>query len=369
MSVVCSADWEWWLRLILVPGISLATQRRLLALAGPPDVALRLPERTLAPLIGEAHARTLLAGPDRRLMGRSLAWLSQAGHSLLTLSDAAYPKALLEIADPPLALFASGNLGLMARRGIAVVGSRNATRQGLEDAFNFSASLSRSGLCIVSGLALGVDGAAHRGGLAGAGGSIAVLGNGPDRIYPAAHEGLARQLENVGLLLSEHAPGAAPRAHHFPRRNRLISGLSEGVLVIEAAERSGSLVTARQALEQGRDVFALPGSIHSPLARGCHALIKQGAALVEAPADVLSELGVTARPSPVPTEPSQNNDDELGFLDAAPTSVDTLVARSGHSTQAVLAKLAQLEIAGSIERLAGGLYRRLKRQPQPRGIE
>lgn len=369
MSRVHPADWEWWLRLILTPGVSLAAHRRLLASAGPPDVALRLPARVLAPLVGEAPARALLAGPDRLLMSRSVAWLREAGHSLLTLADAAYPKALLEIADPPVALFASGNLGLTARRSVAVVGSRNATRQGLDDAFNFAATLSRSGLCIVSGLALGVDGAAHRGGLAGAGGSIAVLGNGPDRIYPTAHEALARQLENTGLLLSEHAPGTAPRAHHFPRRNRLISGLSAGVLVIEAAERSGSLVTARQALDQGRDVFALPGSIHSPLSRGCHALIKQGAALVEAPVDVLSELGVPTRPSREPAEAVPNNDDEIGFLDAAPTSVDMLVARSGHSTQTVLATLAQLEIAGSIERLAGGLYRRLKRHPQPRGIE
>lgn len=369
MSAVHPADWEWWLRLILAPGVSHALQRRLLASAGPPDVALRLPEHVLASLVGEAHARTLLAGPDRFLMARSLAWLSAAGRGLLTLCDAAYPKALLEIADPPAALFFSGNVALTARRSVAVVGSRNATRQGLEDAFNFAASLSNSGLCIVSGLAMGVDGAAHRGGLAGAGGSIAVLGNGPDRIYPAAHEALARQLESAGLLLSEHAPGAAPRAHHFPRRNRLISGLSEGVLVIEAAERSGSLVTARQALDQGRDVFALPGSIHSPLSRGCHALIKQGAALVDTPVDVLNGLGVTVRPPGMPAEPSPSPDDGIGFLDAAPTSVDALVAQSGLSTQTVLAKLAQLEVAGSIERLAGGLYRRLKRHPQPRGIE
>lgn len=369
MGCVHQKDWEWWLRLVLTPGVSAAVQRRLLSLAGPPESALRLPERALAKVVGEAPAKALIAGPNRQQLQRSLCWLAERGHWLLTLADASYPKPLLEIADPPLALFASGQAEIPTRPCIAVVGSRNATQQGREDAFSFASTLSRSGLCVVSGLALGIDGAAHRGGLDGGAGSIAVLGNGLDRIYPAAHEPLARQLEQAGLLLSEHAPGEPPRSHHFPRRNRLISGLCLGVVVIEAAERSGSLVTARMALEQGRDVFALPGSIHSPVSRGCHALIKQGAALVDSPNDVLSALGLQAACAKPPADAQPGADDVLSFLGSSPTSVDALIARSGRSPQVLLAALANLEIMGLIERLAGGLYRRLHRRPEARGIE
>lgn len=363
------AEWEWWLRLILTPNFPCAAQRRLLSAAGPPEVALRLPEADLASIVGSAHAKSLIGGPDRQRLRHSLAWLTGRGRWLVTLAEAAYPRSLLEIADPPLALFAQGNPDVLSRRRVAIVGSRNATRQGQEDARSFAASLSRSGLCIVSGLALGVDGAAHRGGLDGEGGSIAVLGNGPDRIYPAAHEGLAEALAHGGLLLSEHAPGEPPRAHHFPRRNRLISGLCEGVLVVEAAARSGSLVTARLALEQGRDVFAIPGSIHSPVSKGCHALIKQGAALVETPNDVLDALGVVSSHPISAGEAPASRDNFLSLIGGSPTSVDALVTCSGKSAQDVLAKLARLEIEGAIERLAGGFYRRLHRITQARGIE
>lgn len=369
MPAMRELDWESWLRLALTPGVSLAAQRRLLSDAGSAEAALRLPGGRIASLVGTHAASALAAGPDRRVLSRCFDWLSGAGRWLLTLADPDYPRPLLEIADPPSVLFGFGRRELLSRRCVAVVGSRNASRQGEEDALCFSTHLSQAGLCVVSGLALGIDGAAHRGGLTGVGGTIAVLGNGLDRTYPAAHASLADHLSQSGLMLSEHAPGEPPRAHHFPRRNRLISGLCEGVLVVEAAERSGSLVTARLALEQGRDVFAVPGSIHSPVSRGCHRLIKDGAALVENPGDVLAALGFVAQRAAVQPASTLDDDEILTCLGTSPAGVDLIIERTGRAPQAVLARLADLEIGGRIERLAGGLYRRLHRSKAARGIE
>lgn len=361
MSASLVGAWDAWLRLCHIPGITPSIQRRLLAAFGTPESVLGAPRSALAGIAGEAAARALMAGPQGHPLERSMGWLKVPGRFLVTWSDADYPARLLEIPDPPPILFAEGRRELLNRQALAVVGSRNASHQGKEDAYSFSLALSRGGLCVASGLALGVDAAAHEGGLDGAGGSIAVLGNGPDTVYPAANARLAERMRLEGLLLTEHAPGVPPLARHFPRRNRLISGLGLGVLVIEAAARSGSLVTARLALEQGRDVFAIPGSIHSPLSKGCHALIKQGAALVECADDVLAELGLAPAPRVSAPDIADAKGDDTLPLGLAPASVDALVGHSGKSAGEVLAHLAELELAGVVERLAGGLYRRVRR--------
>jgi DNA processing protein len=244
---------------------------------------------------------------------------------------------------------------LLNQPGLGIVGSRNATPQGIRDAEAFAHALSDAGLTIVSGLALGIDAAAHRGGLAGAGSSIALVGTGLDRIYPARNKTLAHQLVESGLIVSEFPLGTPPLPGHFPRRNRLISGLSRGVLVVEAAPDSGSLITARVATEQGREVFAIPGSIHSPLARGCHALIKQGAKLVESAADILDELAWQQRLLP-PVLPESPSDPLLAALDGSPATLDTLAQRTGLTLEALSAKLLTLELDGRIASLPGGRY-------------
>ena len=284
--------------------------------------------------------------------------LAQPGNGLMTLADPDYPKTLLEIADPPAMLYCKGTRALLNQPGLGIVGSRNATPQGVRDAEAFAHALSDAGLTIVSGLALGIDAAAHRGGLAGAGSSVAIIGTGLDRIYPARNKALAHQLAENGLIVSEFPLGTAPLPGHFPRRNRLISGLSRGVLVVEAAPNSGSLITARVATEQGREVFAIPGSIHSPLARGCHALIKQGAKLVESAADILDELAWQQRLAP-PVLRETLPDPVLDALDGAPTTLDTLAQRTGLTLDALSAKLLTLELDGRIAPLPGGRYQKI----------
>ena len=270
----------------------------------------------------------------------------------MTLADAAYPQALLEIADPPTLLYVRGNVDLLRKRGLAMVGSRNATPQGLQTAENFAKALANKGLCIISGLALGIDAAAHRGALAGGGDTIAVIGTGSDRIYPAIVE--------RGAVISEFPLGTPSIAANFPRRNRIISGLSRGVLVVEAAPESGSLITARLAGEQGREVFAIPGSIHSPVARGCHKLIKQGAKLVETANDVLEELGNFDTLTKPAEEISQNLEDPvLTALGHAPCSLDDLVEYTGQSADQLLPELLMLELSGQIATLPGNRYQRL----------
>ncbi len=302
----------------------------------------------------------LLADPDAALLDAAHVWLAQPGNSLMTLADEDYPPSLLEIADPPALLYCKGRRDLLNQPTLGIVGSRNATPQGMRDAEAFARALSDAGLTIVSGLALGIDTAAHRGGLAGAGSSIAIIGTGIDRIYPARNKALAHQLAENGLIVSEFPLGTLPLPGHFPRRNRLISGLSRGVLVVEAAPDSGSLITARVATEQGREVFAIPGSIHSPLARGCHALIKQGAKLVESAADILDELAWQQRLAPpVRVQPEPLADPVLDALDGAPTTLDTLAQRSGLTLDALSAKLLTLELDGRIASLPGGRYQKI----------
>ena len=279
-----------WLQLSLTPGLGPATLRKLLQQFGLPQAVLARKRSELSALAPAGALAALDSEAVATAVARALAWAAEPGHAVITLADESYPRLLLEIADPPPLLYARGRAELLQRSALAIVGSRNATQQGAANAEAFARTLSEAGLTIVSGLALGIDAAAHRGALQGAGSTIAVLGTGIDVIYPQRNAALAAEIAARGLIVSEFALGSAPAAQNFPRRNRLISGLARGCLVVEAALASGSLITARAAADQGRDVFALPGSIHSPLAKGCHVLIKSGAKLVESAEDVLTEL-------------------------------------------------------------------------------
>lgn len=352
-----------WLRLCLVPGLSGSAQRALLRAFGSPGAVLAASPSSLEAVVGAQAAASLAAGPARELLAATLAWLEQPGHHLLALGDDDYPRELLHIPDPPTALHAVGDVAILNRAALAIVGSRNATRQGERDATEFARALSQAGYAIASGLALGIDAAAHRGGLAGRCSTVAVVGTGLDRVYPARNRDLAREIAARGVLLSEFALGSPPLASNFPRRNRIISGLAKGVLVVEAALMSGSLITARLALEQGRDVFAIPGSIHSPLSKGCHWLIRQGAKLVDSADDILAELRglppALAQGAADPPSEGAGGDFLLSSLGHSPATLDALVARTGRPPSELAAALAQLEIAGRIERLPGGLFRQL----------
>jgi DNA processing protein len=315
-------------------------------------------------------ARQILS-PDWRLVDRQCDWLLHGDHTLLTWTDVHYPALLREIPDPPLLLFVSGDPGLLCRPQLGIVGSRNPSPVGRECAAEFAARLARLGCVVTSGLATGIDAAAHEGALGQDGLTIAVQGCGPDRIYPRRHRQLAGRIRESGVLVTEFSPGMPPLAANFPRRNRIISGLSLGVLVVEAALRSGSLITARFAVEQGREVFAVPGSIRNPLARGCHALIRQGAKLVETVDDIVEECGpllaVAKEGIMAPADLRQKDQDpepeHVALLDAmgdAPVSVDVLVDRSGLTADAVSSMLLLLELRGLVAAQPGGMYSRLR---------
>jgi DNA processing protein len=295
-----------------------------------------------------------------------LAWLAQANNSAITLNDAAYPAQLKEIADPPPILFVRGNACILSLPQIAIVGSRNPSSLGLETAFNFAKTLSHHGLVITSGLALGIDAASHQGALKAKGYTIAVAGTGLDRVYPARNKDLATEIINTGAMISEFPPGTLAKANHFPRRNRIISGLCLGLLVVEAAKQSGSLITARMALEQNREVFAIPGSIHNPLARGCNALIREGAKLVETTQDILEELNqYNQLDDKSPSHPEQSTLDLeqqtlLNLVMFSPTSIDDLVENTALSVEVISSMLLVLELQGYIEATAGGCYTRIK---------
>lgn len=351
-----------WLQLTLTPGLGAAAIRGLLKQFGLPENVLGASRAQLERAAGPAAAELLRPEGIAAAIERSLRWAEEPGHAVVTLADAAYPRLLLEIQDPPPLLYAVGRLELLQGAALAVVGSRNATTQGARNAEQFARAFSEAGLTIVSGLALGIDAAAHRGGLAGAGSTIAVFGTGVDVVYPRQNAALAQRIADSGLLLSEFPLGTAGAAHHFPRRNRLISGLAQGCLVVEAALASGSLITARAAAEQGREVFALPGSIHSPLSKGCHALIKQGAKLVESAEDVLAELSAFRRTGYASTRAASAASEpepllaQMGF---DPVDVDSLCARTGLAAKQVTAELLRLELAGQVAALPGGMYQRL----------
>lgn len=352
-----------WLQLALTPGLGAAAIRGLLAQFGLPENIFATPRAQLERAVGPAAAALLHSDETAAAVDTALHWAEAPGHAVVTLADAEYPKLLLEIADPPPLLYAIGRLELLARPALAIVGSRNATAQGMRNAEQFAAAFSAAGLTIVSGLAMGIDAAAHAGGLAGEGSTVAVLGTGVDVTYPRQNAPLAARIAESGLLLSEFALGSAGAAHHFPRRNRLISGLAQGCLVVEAALASGSLITARAAAEQGREVFAIPGSIHSPLAKGCHALIKQGAKLVESAEDVLAELTAFRRTATASTRapsPAQAGEDPLlAHMGFDPVDVDSICARSGLTVERVCADLLRLELGGRVAALPGGMYQRL----------
>ena len=361
-----------WLRLTGTPGVGPATCRALLSTFGLPEAVLAATREQLVRVVSSAIAEALQAPPSTELdalIARTKAWALEPGNHVVTLADARYPASLLEIADPPPLLYVKGRVALLDASMLAIVGSRNATAQGRIDARRFAESLASSDLTIVSGLALGIDAAAHEGALeAGAtgGSTIAVIGTGVDIVYPSAHRALAHRIAVEGALISELPLGTTASAHQFPRRNRIIAGLSRGVLVIEAAARSGSLITARLASECGRDVFAVPGSIHSPLAKGCHQLIRQGAKLVDSVTDILEDFDLarptSARPatSVGSAEPVDADHEALtALLGYDPVHPDALVERSGWAPGRLAAALLDLELSGRLARHPGGRVQRL----------
>lgn len=352
-----------WLSLDLIPNVGAESIRKLLRAFGSPEHVLQQNRTELSRVVGAKMAAAIEAGADTERLALSMKWLAQDNNHIVTLADEDYPPALFEIADPPPLLYLKGQRQLLGKAGIAVVGSRNATPGGKQNAEAFSRSLSDAGLAIVSGLALGIDAAAHRGGLDGRGSTVAVVGTGLDLVYPARNKMLAQEISQRGLIISEFALGTPAIAANFPRRNRIISGLARGVLVVEAALASGSLITARLAAEQGRDVFAIPGSIHSPFSKGAHQLIKQGAKLVDEANDILLELQWPhAQPanavSPAKTAEDATDPvlDAMGF-DAV--SVDELAMRVKLDTHLLVARLTEFELDGQIAQMAGGKYQRL----------
>ncbi|BBU26284.1 DNA processing protein DprA [Burkholderia sp. THE68] len=378
-----------WLRLAHAKGLRPLALRTLLGAFGGPREVLSESFASLAKTADASAAEAVLAPPSEiegvafeHYIEEVLAWASAPGNHLLTLADAGYPQALLTMPDPPPLLYAKGRLELLQARAVAIVGSRHATPQGLEDARRFARALSDAGLAVVSGLALGIDASAHRGALEGATGTISVIGTGADLVYPAAHHTLAHEIARDGAILSEWPLGTPARSANFPQRNRLIAGLSGGVLIVEAAMRSGSLITARLANEMGRDVFAMPGSVHAPLSQGCHRLIKQGAKLVETPDDVLEEFGFTpanaaaaaakrAKLRPVSASwasaraaesvMSAEADRVLDALGHAPATLEILATRTDLDGAALQGALLQLELSGQVAALAGGRYAAVER--------
>ncbi|MDD2685635.1 MAG: DNA-processing protein DprA [Gallionella sp.] len=348
-----------WLTLSLTRGLGGEGARRLLKEFGSPEAVLTASITALKSIVKTGVASAIVNNVAQETLAATLTWLESAENHVVTLADSDYPQSLLNISDPPLLLYVKGRLDLLNHPAFAVVGSRNATPQGVNNAEAFAKALSDVGLCVISGMAHGIDAAAHRGALKGQGSSIAVVGTGLDKVYPAANRELAHALAANGAIISEFPIGTPPLAANFPRRNRIISGMSNGTLVVEASLQSGSLITARMALEQGRDVFAIPGSIHSPQSKGCHSLIKQGAKLVEAASDILDELGgtvISCRPNAasITDEPPL-----LAHLGYDSVDVDTLISRSGLTMAELSAMLLTLELEGRICALPGGLYQRI----------
>ena len=360
-----------WLRLLETPGVGREAARALLACFGSPEAVLGASTEARKAVVVPAAAASLAQVPEHfePRLAAGWQWLTSGDEArdVVALGDPRYPSALLDSADPPLLLYARGRIELLERPAIAIVGSRNATAQGLENARAFAAHLSGQGWVVVSGLALGIDGAAHEGALAGGGGTIAVVGTGLDRVYPARHRALAQRIAGVGLLVSEFAVGTPALAENFPIRNRIIAALARGTLVVEAAVQSGSLITARLAAEAGRDVFAIPGSIHSPQSRGCHALIKQGAKLVDSASDIVDELaplaGVArvASTAPTPEATPGRKDPLLEALGFDPIGLDDLIARTGQSAAELSARLLDFELQGRVARLPGQRFQRVER--------
>jgi DNA processing protein len=359
---------KYWLALLRAPGIGSVKFGRLLSRAGEPATLFNSPDSRLCAWELSAGLRGYLRSPDWKAVESDLRWAEQPNNHLITLHCPLYPNQLKEIHDPPPVLFITGDPELLDTPQLAVVGSRNPSPSGKENAREFSYHLARSGITITSGLASGIDGACHKGALEADGLTIAVTGTGPDRVYPASQHQLAHNIAEHGALVSEFPPGTEAKAGNFPRRNRIISGLSLGTLVVEAAQKSGSLITARLASEQGREVFAIPGSIHNPLARGCHSLIRQGAKLVETAKDVLEELAPLIGNLNTLSEP--DNDDStatdsnlppeyqklLECMGFDPLQADLIIDRSGLTPEEVSSMLILLELEGHVSSAPGGIY-------------
>ena len=357
-----------WLRLLTTPQLGRTSARRLLAAFGSAEGVLGASRAQLQDAAGRSAADALAEAPDGldALVERTLEWLgADPRRAFVTLGDALYPAALLETADPPLALYLQGRFELLAATSLAIVGSRNPTRQGVDNARAFACHLSEAGLTVVSGLALGIDGAAHEGALQGPGSTIAVVGTGLDRVYPKRHLALAHRIADEGLIVSEYSLGAPPLGLHFPQRNRLIAGLTRATLVVEATLQSGSLITARLAAEAGREVYVIPGSIHAPQSRGCHALIKQGAKLVDEAQDILDDLRPSLAPAAVREDPpadgasAEAGDALLDALGFDPVTLYALAARTGVAPAELSARLLELELEGRVARLPGQRFQRL----------
>lgn len=391
------AELSAWLRLSLEPGVTPSIRYPLLSALGLPEQIYAMGAPALARHVPQQLAIQLAASipaETQSQIDRTLEWVEQPAHYILTLADPDYPQSLLTIADPPLLLYINGNPGRLSATALAVVGARSATPGGCETAKAFSHHLASHGWCVVSGLAQGIDAAAHEGALLAGpegAGTVAIMGTGIDRVYPARHRELAHRIAEHGALVSELPLGMGALPYHFPMRNRIVAGLTRGVLVVEAARQSGSLITARLAGESGREVFAIPGSIHSPLSRGCHALIRQGAKLVETAQDITDELGEAIGPAApgVPRSrkratpnanqaprhaaetPTASNSDVadssvdmpdtplLQALGYDPLHLDVLQARTGLDIPTLTTQLLELELAGDIVRMDGGRFQRI----------
>lgn len=356
-----------WLALHRTPGVGPVTFSRLLAEFSEPENVFVKP--SIISSISD-RTRSALLAPDWQQIEKDLDWFEQDDRYIITLHDQRYPELLKQIPDPPSILFVQGDVDLLSQWQIALVGSRNPSVSGRENAYEFARYLAQGEIAITSGLAMGIDAAAHQGALAAQGKTVAVVGTGLDRVYPAKNRGLAHDIASTGVIVSEFALGTAPRAENFPRRNRIISGLSLGTVVVEAALQSGSLITARMAMEQGREVFAIPGSIHNPLARGCHQLIRQGAKLVETANDILEDLGALAAvqietEKTVVTKPSASEEHDedyqilFKYLAYDPIQIDKLIEQSGLTADTVSSMLLLLELKGQVESFSGGRYARV----------
>ena len=365
-----------WLTLNQIPGLGNAAFCQLLSKFGSPEGIFNAKLSQLREVVDDDIAQKVSIGVDAEMIAPTLKWLEKDNVHIVTLADCTYPQKLLEISNPPAVLYAIGNLHWLNHPTIAIVGSRSATPQGEKNAEEFAKSLCEQGLCVISGMALGIDGAAHRGSLKANGATIAVVGTGLDIVYPARHRDLAHKIAERGLILSEFPLGTPSKAQNFPRRNRLISGLSLGCLVVEANIDSGSLITARLAAEQGREVFAIPGSIHSPVTKGCHQLIKQGAKLVESVQDILEEINwvsivnsllsknglLSISPSGLMPDVSPNSlqtNTVLDLMGFDPVNFENIRTNSGLTTEVLSSMLMLLELENKVTSLAGGNYQRL----------
>ena len=349
-----------WLRLVFSYGVGPVTMLKLIGYFGSAAQGLAQDFNSLAAVVGPGIATSILSPDNLALVEQTLAWQAQLPlrRRLITLECGLYPAELAEIAAPPLLLFAEGNFELLERPKIAVVGTRHPSSQGVENARNFARELAANGLTVVSGLAAGVDRAAHQGALMEPASTIAILGTGMDLIYPASNRELFGQLRQEGLILSEYPLGTQPLSSNFPRRNRIIVGLSRACVVVESAVDGGSMISANFALEMGREIMAIPGSIHNPMARGCHQLIKQGAKLVETAGDILEDLNILKQ-SVKGTAVAATLDPFLAAMGYDPLTIDDLCAKLNFDFGELCGKLLELELAGQISNCGGGRYQRV----------